>query len=309
MQLSINYSVGRRGLNADEDVKLIQVLLNCYRSKFSPLACLAEDGKCDRKTVAAIDFFQRNDVKMKKVDGRVDPNGTTFSRLTRYFKPKQQADIAKYQNGKLTWERLLPGLSPSIKPADNSNLDSLTDYLVTYKSDIAESARIVSEYSKKVIKLALKEAGMKHAVITSTLRTPAQQAAIMYRNAKANLQKQYRLYGSVGDRVLDVYAENSSKGKSEVIKLMEEKILAELASGNRTSKHCVSISDYKNLNIIDIGVNSTRAASLDSFNKVKFTNALKALKTEGYISGFIDETSKSNQCWHIEIKPNVKTIQ
>lgn len=44
------------------------------------------------------------------------------------------------------------------------------------------------------------------------------------------------------------------------------------------------------------------------FNKESFSNALKELKKEGYIQRYIDETQKSNQCWHIEIKVNHKPI-
>jgi len=35
---------------------------------------------------------------------------------------------------------------------------------------------------------------------------------------------------------------------------------------------------------------------------------LASLAKEGYIDRFIDETNKSNQCWHIEIMPNKKIL-
>ena len=60
--------------------------------------------------------------------------------------------------------------------------------------------------------------------------------------------------------------------------------------------------------IIDIGVNATRKVCGIAFSIEKFTKALKDLQTNGYIDKLIDETKKSNTCWHIEIKPNAKPL-
>lgn len=118
---------------------------------------------------------------------------------------------------------------------------------------------------------------------------------------------QYRLYGSKGDSVLKVYADNKEKSDAEIFKLMTQKIEEIDKSGSRVSKHCVPFETYKKLNIIDIGVNSTKSVC-KNFDAEKFTNALKSLEKEGYIDKLIDETKKSNSCWHLEIKPNKKSI-
>jgi hypothetical protein len=311
VHLSIARSVGNKGLNQKTDVELIQILLNCYYSKFSPLTPLQPDGKCGRITINAIRSFQRDVIKLTNIDGRIDPNGTTFRALTKNYKVTEQEKIAAHQKNHITWDKLILSLTPKVSSPLIYRLDNFSDYKVTYKSDINESAKIVSEYSKKVIKMALKDAGMAHAVITSTIRTPKEQASIMYRNAKVNYQKQTDLYGPVGDKVLKVYKNNSASEKSTVINLMAAKIeeLLIANSNERTSKHCVTPGVYKTLNIIDIGLNSTRAASGKEFNQDKFTKALKSLEKDGYIKKFIDETNKSNVCWHIEIIPNKKTIQ
>ncbi len=148
---------------------------------------------------------------------------------------------------------------------------------------------------------------MKTAVITSTLRTPEEQASIMLKNAKIDLGKQYRLYGRNGDVILKVYDENKNKSDIETLKLMVDKINDLEKTNRRVSNHCISIDGYKKKNIIDIGLNSTRNAN-EYFNKDKFTKALKNLNKEGYIDRLIDETGKSNQCWHIEITPNKKSL-
>ena len=167
---------------------------------------------------------------------------------------------------------------------------------------------MVSSYAIAVIQLALSRAGMPQAVITSTMRTPGEQAAIMYRNAKKDLAGQFSLYGATGDEVLKVYKANQTMPDAEVIELMKNKMEELLKQGRRTSQHVVTESDYKILNIIDIGVNSTRAVCGPAFSIDKFTKALTELQSSGYIDTLIDETKKTNSCWHLEVRPNQKTL-
>ena len=148
---------------------------------------------------------------------------------------------------------------------------------------------------------------MTHAVITSTLRTPEDQAEIMYKNASINFAAQFNLYGEKGKAVLNVYKENKNKSKDEVTKLMAKKIADFLKQGDKTSQHCVTLEKFKSLNTFDIGLNSTRLKS-KNFNKEKFTAAFKKLEQQGYIKKHIDETRKSNSCWHLEITPQTKDI-
>lgn len=308
MQLSIKRFVGLKGKNVKEDVELIQILLNCFNSKFSPLKKLSQDGKCGSKTIQAIRQFQIKVIKMTSPDSRIDPNGATFRSLTQYYKLPEQSKIDAYQKKKYTWEKLIELIKPKIYSPLIYRLNNLSDYKVTYKSNIKSDDRIVSEYSKNVIRLALKESGMSHAVITSTIITPKKQAAIMYRNAKKDLRAQFNLYSREGDKVLTVFQNNSGSSQEATIELMEQKIIELLGQDIRVSKHCVTKDVYKEKNIIDIGVNSTRSLCGKEFNKDKFTKALEFLKKSGYIDTFIDETKKSNNCWHIEITPNKKAI-
>ncbi|MDX2507449.1 MAG: peptidoglycan-binding domain-containing protein [Gammaproteobacteria bacterium] len=264
-------SVGRGGRNHTADVRVVQQLLNRHKI-IGHTKPLKTDGIVGLNTVSQIEDFQKAIVKMIRPDGRVDPNGRSMLLLNK-----------------------MP--NTTIKPPK-----------VTYSSKISSSQQIVSTYAISVIQLALRNAGMSQAVITSTIRTPDEQARIMYGNAKKNLTGQFKLYGSTGDEVLKVYKANQTLPEPDVIKLMKQKIESLLKQGRRTSKHVVTESYYKNHNIIDIGVNSTRAVSGVAFNIEKFTKALSDLQTKGYISKLIDETKKSNTCWHIEITPNIKPL-
>ncbi|WP_018016445.1 peptidoglycan-binding domain-containing protein [Teredinibacter turnerae] len=299
MPKGIMRSVGKGAVNQHRDVKLIQIYLNLFITLDTKRVKLTVDGKIGRNTISAIEHFQKNSAGMNFPDGRVDPNGKTFRYLTLYLDEAEQNKIEASLNE--------PSSPPkAIASKDGRILAGLSNLVVTYNGVVA-SRQIVSDYSINVIRLALKESGMNKAVITSTLRTPEDQATIMLRNAKINLGRQYSLYGARGDAVLKIYENNKSKKDSEIVELMVKKIEEYAKEGKRVSKHCVSIEDYKSLNVIDIGYNSTKSVC-KNFSESKFSNALKSLESEGYIEKYIDETKKSNSCWHIEIKPNKKSV-
>ncbi len=294
--------MGKNAANEKRDVKLVQIYLNLFKNLEKIPIILTEDGLIGTQTIGAIEEFQFKSVGMTYPDGRVDPNGKTFRYLTMYLDSSEQ-DIIEQQLGQL---RRLGKAAPSLSAATVRSRAGLSSLYVTY-SGVRNSRKVVSSYSMDVIKLALKQSGMDKAVITSTFRTPEEQASIMLRNAKKDLASQYRLYGQTGDAVLKHYENNKNKPDSEIVALMVREIDEQSAKGRRVSKHCVPESTYQKLNIIDIGLNSTRSAS-QRFNSRKFTAALADLVKEGYIDKLIDETGKSNACWHIEIKPNKKSI-
>ena len=77
----ILFSVGKSATNRPADVRVIQALLN---KQFIPGASptLKIDGKIGPKTIHRIEQFQKIALKFSAPDGRVDPNGRTFSGLT-----------------------------------------------------------------------------------------------------------------------------------------------------------------------------------------------------------------------------------
>lgn len=75
----IDGSVGQGGDNRENDVRVVQGLLN--RQDLTPLSKLAEDGRSGSQTVEAIRHFQGRNLGMQSPDGRVDPDGRTFSKL------------------------------------------------------------------------------------------------------------------------------------------------------------------------------------------------------------------------------------
>ncbi|MDH5445584.1 MAG: hypothetical protein OEY52_08490 [Gammaproteobacteria bacterium] len=112
----------------------------------------------------------------------------------------------------------------------------------------------VSKYSKTVLTEIMKESGLTKIIITSTARTVADQARIMYSNIeKHGANEQKRLYSGYGDKVIDVYVDLKSKGKTraEIISAMQKKIIT--LGPSKVSSH---VADFSKLNVVDIAPSS-----------------------------------------------------
>lgn len=307
-------SVGRRGSNRKPDVKTIQDALNAINSTTPGYKRLEPDSLIGPKTIGAILEFQIRVVKLRNPDGRVDPGGKTLKALNADAKgPPPPAPLA-------------PGGGDAIAPGGTVDAPpNLSGWYVAtaggtknigYKDTVALNRRLVSDYSNLVIAEALSRAGMPGAIVTSTMRTAREQAVTMhyycgqtYKKTKS-LAGQYSNYKSAGDKVIDVFRDNHlTKTSAEVVSLMEAKINALQKTSNRVSGHIRTVSGYKTRNIIDIGIGSCERAFGASNVKVDaLCRAFRALEVEGYIAKFVDETRKTNKCWHIEIIPNAKPI-
>lgn len=86
--IGVMSKVGAGGVNDPIDVRLIQSLLNRARMRllesgiyFEKFDSLAEDGICGPLTRKAILIFQRDVMKMRYPDGRIDPGGPTIRTL------------------------------------------------------------------------------------------------------------------------------------------------------------------------------------------------------------------------------------
>jgi len=107
-----------------------------------------------------------------------------------------------------------------------------------------------------IIKDILKKAGETSAIISSTKRTPADEARIMYDNLEdLGVASQRKLFAWPGQRVIDVYEEKkkAGKGKDEIISALKAKI-DELVPCIY-SHHCC---DPTKLQVIDIAPSSIK---------------------------------------------------
>ena len=125
----------------------------------------------------------------------------------------------------------------------------------------------VTAFSRQVLKEILRAAGLTRAVVSSTSRSPADQARVMFNNIVAKgVAAQKSLYGPSGDRVIDVYVASKAAGKSpEQIKADMTVKIIEVGPTN-VSHHA---ADPNVLNVFDVAPSSIA-------NRVAFELAVRA---------------------------------
>jgi hypothetical protein len=166
---------------------------------------------------------------------------------------------------------------------------------ITFGANAVESA--VSAYSKGILEDVLRAAKLTSATITSTARTPTDQARVMYNNLEGTgegqgVEAQKKLYGNAGDKVVDVYvALKAAKKTADEIKAAMKDKIDELGP-TTVSRH---ISDPAKLNVFDVGPNSIG----DDAAQTAFKTAAQA---ETRISHFIPYPDDPGH--HFEIKPS-----
>ncbi len=150
---------------------------------------------------------------------------------------------------------------------------------------------VVSTHSKTILTEMLNHAGLGSCLITSTSRTPADQARVMFNNLETlGVAAQKALYAAAGDQVIDVYSEKKAEGKTDaqIKTAMEAKIKA--IGPEKVSRHC---ADPAVLNVVDI-------SPLSIANKHAFENAVNVALNNRKVSRFITPRN-GDPAYHIEI--------
>ena len=150
---------------------------------------------------------------------------------------------------------------------------------------------VVSVFTIGVLTDILNAAGLASCLITSTSRTPADQARIMFSNiVSKGVASQKALYAAAGDAVIDefVKAKNAGKTKDQIVAAMEAKIKA--LGPSSVSHHC---ADPAKLNVVDVAPSSLA-------NQAAFVKAVNAAKAKGVVSKFLTP-GNSDPAFHIEI--------
>ena len=149
---------------------------------------------------------------------------------------------------------------------------------------------VVSSHSRTVVIGILTAAGLGSCRITSTSRTPSEQARVMFNNiVDHGVAAQKALYAAAGDAVIDAYvlARNQGKNSSQIKEAMTNKIIA--IGPGKVSRHC---ADPAVLNVIDIAPSSIT-------NKTAFEKAVKQAVKSKKVSKFLEPPQ--DPAYHLEI--------
>ncbi|WP_223150991.1 lysozyme family protein [Flavobacterium ajazii] len=140
----------------------------------------------------------------------------------------------------------------------------------------------VSQNSINILKEVGRASNNNDIYITSTARTPHDQARIMFDNCERDLQEQRNTYLEPGQKIIDVYVTNVNKTRNQVISLMEAKI-NELGP-TTVSKHCANPNV---INVFDVPISRL-------INPNDFLTEIQK-RTE------VDQVLIENAVYHVEI--------
>lgn len=119
----------------------------------------------------------------------------------------------------------------------------------------------ISQLTRTILEEVGEASANTDITITSTARTPAEQARIMYGNIeRTGAAEQLGIYANAGDQVINVYTagKNAGKSQAQIISAMEAKI-NELGPST-VSKH---LADPSVMNTFDVSIR--RLANPDQF--------------------------------------------
>jgi hypothetical protein len=142
-------------------------------------------------------------------------------------------------------------------------IEKFLEVTITY----SENTSKIPGKADQILKDILSDAGITSVIITSTTRSPSDQARIMYSNIETyGVDPQKELYAASGNEVIDIYSSLKKEGKTpdEIKNGMEQKIIT--IGPSKVSAHCADISKKC---VFDIAPSSVPADK-----KMKFEDAV-----------------------------------
>ncbi|HVF48514.1 MAG TPA: transglycosylase SLT domain-containing protein [Pyrinomonadaceae bacterium] len=179
------------------------------------------------------------------------------------------------------------GTNSKVVRADGAKpVESTNGLSIGYGKNARKEA--MTPFSIKVLEDILHSSKLKSALISSTSRTPADQARVMYNNLeREGVERQKKLYGPYGDKVIDVYVRSKAARRTgEQIQLDMEAKIKDLGPTN-VSKHT---ADPRVLNVFDIAPSSIK-------DQRAFEQAVKA---DERVKKFLTP-SDSDPAYHLEV--------
>lgn len=153
---------------------------------------------------------------------------------------------------------------------------------------------VVSALTLEVLTDCLTAASVDGCRITSTSRTPADQARVMYRNLLVHgVGHQRALYAAPGDAVIAAYERAGGRNgrRPDVLQAMEAEIRRQGPS--RVSRHC---ADPTVMNVVDVA-----PSSIPDAREPSFIDAVERAVADGRVSKFLGPHNSSDPAYHLEV--------
>jgi hypothetical protein len=191
-----------------------------------------------------------------------------------------------------------PGTTHLVAASSPSSVGALQDVRIGFGPNA--NPAVVPAAMLDVVKDGLRAAGQANATITSTARTPVDQARAMFNNLvnpqnpiPVNVANQLALYAPPGDAVINEFVNQAAGLALAQVQAnaaaIEAAMVAEIFNQgpSNVSRHC---ADPNVRSVVDVS-----AAPFNANNAPLFIAAVTARLTN-----FIDETNNNN-CFHLEL--------
>ena len=185
-----------------------------------------------------------------------------------------------------------------------NNVIALADARVDFSASANQS--VLGEYSRSIIKDAMRFAGQSQAIVTSTARTTAEQARVMFevlegpvtptmlaKGHSTTIAYSYALYNTNGDQVIDTYVASKAAAKSPtLIKADMQQKIDDIKLTRPTA--FTHTSDPAKLQVADIAPSSIS-------NDMLFQQATAASTDPRIARRFSPFTTPVDNAFHLEI--------
>ncbi|MCR6497144.1 hypothetical protein LJB71_13520 [Thermomonas sp. S9] len=137
----------------------------------------------------------------------------------------------------------------------------------------------LSSYSEEVLRQNMRAAGVSGMTVTSTYRSPENQARVMYQNTeKYGVKHQMKLYGASGREVIQSYADAKKEGlnRGDTIAKMAGVITNQMEGNPDLYKHS---QDPAKMNTADISPASVKGSQSSLINEFKSDSRISNVLT------------------------------
>lgn len=191
------------------------------------------------------------------------------------------------------------GVTHLVAASSPTMVGAIQDVILRYGANA--NAGVVSAAMIDVIRDGQRAAGQSAAVITSTSRTPDDQARAMFQNLvnaantiAQNVQIQLALYGAAGDRTINVFvAQTVGMTRAQIVAnatAIRAAMAQDIAANIQAWSQSGHLADPNVLVVVDVG-----AAPFNGQNGPLFVASVQPR-----LSRFFDERA-TNGCYHLEL--------
>jgi hypothetical protein len=190
------------------------------------------------------------------------------------------------------------GVTHLVAASNQSDYGAVPDVRIGFGTNA--NPAVVSKAMITLIKNSLRVAGQAQATITSTARTPEQQAQAMFTNLTnpahtiaQNIATQHTIYSAAGDAVINTFATDVAGMTLAQVQAASARIRGDMVTTIK-ARGCLNVShhcaDPAELSVVDIG-----AGAFNNTNGALFVAAATARGAR-----VIDER-RTNSCYHLEL--------